>query len=273
MADRLKGKLAFCTASGAGIGRATAMAFAREGARVIASDIDEAAFADLKAAGVAECVKLDARDTKAVEAEAQRLGLRRCAVQCRGLRPPRHGARLLGGGLGLLLRPQRQVDAPHHQGVPAGHAGQGRRLHRQRRLHGQLACAPRPTATSTGPPRRPSSASPRRWRWTSSPRASAATASAPAPSSRPRSTTASRRSAARSAATDKARAHVHRAPAHGPPRHRRGDGRGRRVSGLRRIGFHDRHGHHRRRRVYAVRPRSCHPGLVPDPATSERRAR
>ena len=74
MGDRLKGKLAFCTASGAGIGRATAIAFAREGARVVASDINEAAFADLKAAGVAECVKLDARDTKAVEEQAKRLG-------------------------------------------------------------------------------------------------------------------------------------------------------------------------------------------------------
>jgi len=74
MADRLKGKLAFCTASGAGIGRATAIAFAREGARVIASDVKDTAFADLKAAGIAECVKLDARNTKAVEAQAQRLG-------------------------------------------------------------------------------------------------------------------------------------------------------------------------------------------------------
>jgi len=74
MADRLKGKLAFCTASGAGIGRATAIAFAREGARVIASDVNDAAFADLEKAGVSECVKLDARDTGAVEAEAKRLG-------------------------------------------------------------------------------------------------------------------------------------------------------------------------------------------------------
>jgi 2-keto-3-deoxy-L-fuconate dehydrogenase len=74
MAGRLKGKVAFCTASGAGIGRATAIAFASEGARVVASDIDEAAFAELKAAGVAECVKLDARDTAAIEAQAKRLG-------------------------------------------------------------------------------------------------------------------------------------------------------------------------------------------------------
>jgi 2-dehydro-3-deoxy-L-fuconate 4-dehydrogenase len=72
--DRLKGKLAFCTASGAGIGRAAAIAFARAGATVVASDVNDAAFADLKAAGVAECVKLDARDTKAVEAQAQRIG-------------------------------------------------------------------------------------------------------------------------------------------------------------------------------------------------------
>jgi 2-keto-3-deoxy-L-fuconate dehydrogenase len=74
MAGRLEGKLAFCTASGAGIGRATAIAFAREGARVIASDLNDAAFAELKAAGVAECVKLDARDTASIEAQAKRLG-------------------------------------------------------------------------------------------------------------------------------------------------------------------------------------------------------
>ena len=74
MADRLKGKVAFCTASGAGIGRAVATAFAREGARVIASDVNDTAFDDLKKAGVAECVKLDARDAKAIEAQAKRLG-------------------------------------------------------------------------------------------------------------------------------------------------------------------------------------------------------
>src|SRR5262245_35364735 len=74
MADRLQGKLAFCTASGAGIGRAAAIAFADEGARVVARDVSDEACADLEAAGVAECVKLDARDTKAVEAQAQRIG-------------------------------------------------------------------------------------------------------------------------------------------------------------------------------------------------------
>jgi 2-keto-3-deoxy-L-fuconate dehydrogenase len=40
MTDRLKGKKALVTAAAAGIGRATAQAFAREGAQVIATDID-----------------------------------------------------------------------------------------------------------------------------------------------------------------------------------------------------------------------------------------
>src|SRR4029079_3022553 len=42
MAGRLEGKTAFLTATAAGIGRATALAYAREGARVIATDIDAA---------------------------------------------------------------------------------------------------------------------------------------------------------------------------------------------------------------------------------------
>src|SRR5512143_324787 len=47
MAARLAGKTAFLTAAAQGIGRATALAFAREGARVIATDIDEAGLASL----------------------------------------------------------------------------------------------------------------------------------------------------------------------------------------------------------------------------------
>ncbi len=42
MSGRLDGKTAFVTAAGQGIGRATALAFAAAGARVIATDIDEA---------------------------------------------------------------------------------------------------------------------------------------------------------------------------------------------------------------------------------------
>ena len=74
MAARLQGKRAFVTAAAAGIGRACAIAFAREGATVIASDVNEKSFAELKAAGVAETVRLDVRDRAAVEAEAKRAG-------------------------------------------------------------------------------------------------------------------------------------------------------------------------------------------------------
>jgi 2-keto-3-deoxy-L-fuconate dehydrogenase len=63
-----------CTAAGAGIGRATALAFAAEGARVVATDIDEAALGSLTRSGVAECVQLDVLDARAIEALAQRLG-------------------------------------------------------------------------------------------------------------------------------------------------------------------------------------------------------
>jgi len=49
MSGRLAGKHALVTAAGAGIGRATALAFAREGARVLATDIDEQALAALSA--------------------------------------------------------------------------------------------------------------------------------------------------------------------------------------------------------------------------------
>jgi 2-keto-3-deoxy-L-fuconate dehydrogenase len=48
MAGRLQGKIAFLTAAAAGIGRATALAYAREGARVIATDVDLAGLESLR---------------------------------------------------------------------------------------------------------------------------------------------------------------------------------------------------------------------------------
>src|SRR5207253_11200580 len=74
MGDRLKGKRAFVTAGAAGIGRACALAFAREGATVFATDIDEKGLASLTSEGVAEVAKLDVRDSAAVAAMAKRVG-------------------------------------------------------------------------------------------------------------------------------------------------------------------------------------------------------
>ena len=69
MAGRLQGKLAFVTAAGQGIGRAIAEAFANEGAKVIASDLDAGKLTGLKA----ETFALDATKTDAVNALAAKV--------------------------------------------------------------------------------------------------------------------------------------------------------------------------------------------------------
>jgi len=74
MSDRLKGKRAFVTAGAAGIGRACALAFAREGASVFATDVDEKGLASLAKDGVTDVARLDVRDSDAVAAMAKRVG-------------------------------------------------------------------------------------------------------------------------------------------------------------------------------------------------------
>jgi 2-keto-3-deoxy-L-fuconate dehydrogenase len=74
MTDRLKGKRAFVTAAAVGIGRACALGFAREGATVFATDIDETKLTLLTKEGVSEVARLDARDSEAVAAMAKRVG-------------------------------------------------------------------------------------------------------------------------------------------------------------------------------------------------------
>ena len=71
MTSRLAGRTAFVTAAGAGIGQATALAFAREGATVIATDLDPALLAPLAAAGCTT-EKLDVLDPAAIHDAAAR---------------------------------------------------------------------------------------------------------------------------------------------------------------------------------------------------------
>ncbi|MBL9056642.1 MAG: SDR family NAD(P)-dependent oxidoreductase, partial [Rhodobacteraceae bacterium] len=65
MTDRLKGKRALVTAAGQGIGRASALAMAREGASVLATDVNAAALESLAAEGV-ETRLLNVRDPASI---------------------------------------------------------------------------------------------------------------------------------------------------------------------------------------------------------------
>ena len=72
--SRLAGKTALVTAAGQGIGRATALAFAREGARVIATDINATLLHSLAAETGCATRLLDVTDAAAISAAAQDIG-------------------------------------------------------------------------------------------------------------------------------------------------------------------------------------------------------
>ena len=93
MSERLRGKTALITAAAQGIGRAIALAFAREGAAVIATDINLVKLRELEAAPGVEVRRLDVTDDAAVAALCRGAGTRR-AGQLRGVRPPRDHPRV-----------------------------------------------------------------------------------------------------------------------------------------------------------------------------------
>jgi 2-keto-3-deoxy-L-fuconate dehydrogenase len=74
MAGRLAGKTAFITAAGQGIGRGAALAFAREGARVWASDVNPATLTDIHGQDGIRTKVLDVTDEAAVGRVAQEVG-------------------------------------------------------------------------------------------------------------------------------------------------------------------------------------------------------
>ncbi|MBI0534920.1 SDR family oxidoreductase [Roseomonas sp. KE2513] len=82
MAGRLAGKRAFITAAGQGIGRAIALAFAREGARVLATDRHADKLAGLEGC---ETAVLDVLDDDAFTGAVQGAGPLDAMVNCAGV--------------------------------------------------------------------------------------------------------------------------------------------------------------------------------------------
>jgi 2-keto-3-deoxy-L-fuconate dehydrogenase len=84
MSGRLDGKRALVTAAAQGIGRATAVAYAREGAQVIATDINLGALEALSAAHRLEARHLDATDDREIAALAAEIPTPDVLVNCAG---------------------------------------------------------------------------------------------------------------------------------------------------------------------------------------------
>ena len=80
---RLEGKTALVTAAGQGIGRASALAMSREGAKVFATDVNEEALASLSAEGM-ETFRLDVLDPASIDQAAERVGAPDVLFNCAG---------------------------------------------------------------------------------------------------------------------------------------------------------------------------------------------
>jgi len=81
---RLSGKTALVTAAAQGIGRATALAFAREGAEVIATDVNLEKLSELEGTQGLKVRALDVLDTQAIQSLASELGAVDALVNCAG---------------------------------------------------------------------------------------------------------------------------------------------------------------------------------------------
>ena len=82
---RLKDKTVFATAAGAGIGRASVLAMDREGARVIATDIDSTSLESLESeAKRIVTFPMDALDADSIEQAVRRVGAPNVLFNCTG---------------------------------------------------------------------------------------------------------------------------------------------------------------------------------------------
>src|SRR5260370_18749753 len=84
MTGRLEGKTAVVTAAGQGMGRATGLAFAREGARVIATDIDEVKLESLDGVAGVATRRLDVLDPAGIKAFAAEIAAPDILFNCAG---------------------------------------------------------------------------------------------------------------------------------------------------------------------------------------------
>ena len=84
MGNRLAGKRALITAAGAGMGRAAALAFAREGATVVATDIDSDSLASLARTASIEASQLDVTDEHEVGKFVEKTGAVDILFNCAG---------------------------------------------------------------------------------------------------------------------------------------------------------------------------------------------
>lgn len=84
MGGRLQGKKALITAAAQGIGRASALAFAREGAQVVATDVNEGKLRELAGTPGIAIRRLDVTDKAAIEACAAEVGAVDVLFNCAG---------------------------------------------------------------------------------------------------------------------------------------------------------------------------------------------
>ncbi|HZQ71913.1 MAG TPA: SDR family oxidoreductase [Burkholderiales bacterium] len=85
MAGRLAGKVAFVTAAAQGMGRAAALAFAREGAKVWATDLNASKVAELEGKDGIRTRALDVTDEAAIARLAQEVGDIDVLFNCAGI--------------------------------------------------------------------------------------------------------------------------------------------------------------------------------------------